>query len=86
MNLLNPLDNPMVRYVRVLVGAHFARLADSYRRRDAGASAIELAIITAILVLLAFGVVLVIQHVVSNNCSKINANANGTGGGNCPNP
>jgi Flp pilus assembly pilin Flp len=78
------LDNPALRYVRSLAGAHMARLTAAWRQRDAGASAIELAIITAILVLLAVGVVAVIHVVVTNNCNNINANSGGTGGGNCP--
>jgi Flp pilus assembly pilin Flp len=84
MSSLNPFDNPAVSYLRMLAGRHLARLAEAHRRRDAGASAIELAIITAILVLLAVGVVAVIHIVVTNNCNNINANSGGTGGGTCP--
>jgi Flp pilus assembly protein TadG len=84
MNGQNPLDHPALRYARSLAGAHLARLAYAWRQRDAGASAIELAIITAILVLLAVGVVAVIHIVVTNNCNNINANSGGTGGGTCP--
>jgi Flp pilus assembly protein TadG len=84
MTSLNPFDNPAVSYVRMLASTHLARFAEARRRRDAGASAIELAIITAILVLLAVGVVAVIKIVVTNNCNKINANSGGSGGGTCP--
>jgi Flp pilus assembly pilin Flp len=84
MNGQKFLDQPALRYVRALAATHGARLAAAWRRRDAGASAIELAIITAILVLLAVGVVAVIHVVVTNNCNNINANSGGTGGGNCP--
>jgi Flp pilus assembly pilin Flp len=86
MNGLNPLTHPALRYARSLAGSHLARLSAAWRRRDAGASAIELAIITAILVALAFIVVLVIKAVVTNNCNNINTaanNGNGSGGGTC---
>jgi Flp pilus assembly pilin Flp len=84
MGRLNPLGNQTVTYIRMLASAHLGRLAEAHRRRDAGASAIELAIITAILVLLAVGVVAVIHVVVTNNCNNINNNSGGTGGGTCP--
>ena len=44
---------PGFAYVRAFVGTRIARLSDASKRRDMGASAIELAIITAILVGLA---------------------------------
>jgi Flp pilus assembly protein TadG len=80
MNGQNFLDRPELRFLRTLVGARSARLAAAWRRHDAGASAIELAIITAVLVVLAFAVLAVIKLVVDNNCNSI-ANAGGAGGG-----
>ena len=44
------------------------------RRRDLGASAIELAIITAILVGLAVAVLVIINTIVTNRANEINSN------------
>jgi Flp pilus assembly pilin Flp len=83
MHRLNPLSHPAVRYARALLALRLAALADTRRQRDLGASAIELAVITAILVLLAVGVVAVIHAIVTTQCNNIQTNAGG-GGGKCP--
>jgi uncharacterized membrane protein affecting hemolysin expression len=82
MNSLNPFGDPVFGYLRVLARTHVARLAEARRQRDAGASAIELAIITAVLVILAVAIGIVISNVVKNKCSTIAAQ--GGGGGSCP--
>jgi hypothetical protein len=84
MKSLNPLGHPAVRYARAVLALHLVMLGQARRRRDLGASAIELAVITAILVLLAVGVVAVIHAIVSNQCNKIIANSGGGAGGSCP--
>jgi hypothetical protein len=61
-------------FVRVFVGSRTARLSDARKRRDMGASAIELAIITAILVGLAATVLVIIYNIVTSRASQINSN------------
>lgn len=70
-------QNSAVGYVRALVGLHAARLQEARERRDAGASAIELAIITAILVGLAVAVLVVVTQVVNTRTTQITTNNNG---------
>jgi Flp pilus assembly protein TadG len=69
--------NSAAGYVRAFVGLHAARLQEARRRRDAGASAIELAIITAILVGLAVAVLVVVTQVVTTRKTEITTNNNG---------
>ncbi|MBV9379196.1 MAG: hypothetical protein JOY82_15990 [Streptosporangiaceae bacterium] len=69
--------NPVAAYVDALLGARIARLRAAARNKDAGASAIELAIITAILVGLAVAVLIVINQVVTTRKNQINTNNNG---------
>lgn len=61
-------------FVRTVLGARIARLHEARGRRDAGASAIELAIITAILVGLAVVVLIVITNVVNQRRAQIQQN------------
>jgi Flp pilus assembly protein TadG len=52
--------SPTAIYLRAFLGVHAARLRQAHSERDRGASAIELAIITAVLVGLAIVVLTVI--------------------------
>ena len=61
-------------YARAFLGARIARFTAARRRRDLGASAIELAIITAILVGLAVTVLVIINTIVTNRANEINSN------------
>jgi len=61
-------------YFRAFFGERIARLSEARKRRDIGASAIELAIITAILVGLAATVLVIIYHIVTGRASQINSN------------
>jgi hypothetical protein len=61
-------------YLRAFFGARIARLSDAGKRRDLGASAIELAIITAILVGLAATVLVIIYNIVTSRASQLNSN------------
>jgi hypothetical protein len=61
-------------YVRAFFATRIARLGGARKRRDIGASAIELAIITAILVGLAATVLLIIYTIVTSRASQINSN------------
>lgn len=58
-------------YFRALLGTHVAKLRAAWRDGDRGASAIELAIITAVLVVLAIVVLAVIDKFVKSNASSI---------------
>ncbi|HEV3291941.1 MAG TPA: hypothetical protein VG123_23420 [Streptosporangiaceae bacterium] len=61
-------------YLCAVLGIRSARLRRAWRRGDAGASAIELAIITAILVGLAATVLIIIYNIVTTRANQINSN------------
>jgi Flp pilus assembly pilin Flp len=61
----------MFPYLRAHLDLHLARLRGAMRDGDRGASAIELAIITAVLVVLAVVVVTVISKLVHTQSSSI---------------
>ena len=61
-------------YVRAFFVTRIVRLGGARKRRDIGASAIELAIITAILVGLAATVLVIIYNIVTSRASQINSN------------
>lgn len=86
MNQLNLIGHPMAGYARVLLGLRLERFRQARASGDAGASAIELAVITAVLVALAFGVVAVIQHIVHTKCQDIITKSGPDGSGTCPSP
>jgi Flp pilus assembly protein TadG len=65
------------QFVRAALGGRIARFQEARRRRDAGASAIELAIITAILVGLAVAVLVIVTNVVTTRSNQINTNNGG---------
>jgi hypothetical protein len=73
----NPLNRPAVVLFRLAFAGRVARLRLARARRDVGASAIELAIITAILVGLAVAVLAIITTVVHNRGTEIQ-DQNGT--------
>ena len=66
-----PMDGPYALYVRTLLEARADNLRKHWSRRDMGASAIELAIITAVIGLVALTLALVIKTVVHNNSQQI---------------
>ncbi|MEU8346809.1 hypothetical protein SAMN05443665_105513 [Actinomadura meyerae] len=71
MEPLNPLDHPSVVYLRAVLGARVARLR-AEEDRSRGASAIEWAIITAILALIAITIGAVIQKKIQDKANSIN--------------
>ncbi|MEV4674497.1 MULTISPECIES: Flp family type IVb pilin [Actinomadura] len=71
MEPLNPLDHPSVLYLRAVLGARVARLR-AEEDRSRGASAIEWAIITAILALIAITIGAVIQKKIQDKANSIN--------------
>jgi Flp pilus assembly pilin Flp len=77
MQWLNPMNDPVVVYVRSCVESRIHRLRHE-TDRSRGASAIEWAIITGILALIAITVGWVIYRRVTTAANKINVN-NGPG-------
>jgi Flp pilus assembly pilin Flp len=66
-----------VGYSRAFIGLHAGRLRAARRRGDAGASAMELAIITAIIVGLSIVVLTIVTTVVTNRSNQITSNNTG---------
>lgn len=92
MNLVKPPGAVAAGYLRTFLGCHAYRLRIALRGRDRGASAIELAIITAVLVGLAAAILVIIvdfAHKQGTNITNTTvpnpAGGNG-GGGNPPAP
>ena len=71
MNLLTLVAGEGTDVMRAFLGRHTARLRTALSERDRGASAIELAIITAVLVLLAVTVVTLIYHYANTQANTI---------------
>jgi hypothetical protein len=71
---IHPARYLALAYARAFLGIRTARLSDARKRHDLGASAIELAIITAILVGLAATVLIIIFHIVTSRANQINSN------------
>jgi Flp pilus assembly pilin Flp len=69
--------NPVAAYADALLGVRLERLRAAAKDGEVGASAIELAIITAILVGLAVAVLIVINTVVTQRKTEITTNNNG---------
>lgn len=65
---MNPLSEPYAEYLRVLL----ARRLAAVRRGDRGASAIEWAIITGLLALIALAIFVIIRTKIVGAASKIN--------------
>ena len=64
---MNPLNEPFVEYLRVLLGKRLA----AARSGDSGASAIEWAIITGLLALIALAIYLVIRNKITTAANNI---------------
>lgn len=64
---MNPLNEPFVEYLRVLLGKRLA----AARSGDGGASAIEWAIITGLLALIALAIYLVIRNKITSAANNI---------------
>jgi Flp pilus assembly pilin Flp len=65
------LNGPYGMYVRTLLEFRVDNLRKHMARRDVGASAIELAVITAIIGAVALGLALLIEHVVNTSKGQI---------------
>jgi len=64
---MNPLNEPFVGYLRVLLGRRLA----AARGGDRGASAIEWAIITGLLALIALGIYAIISNKITSAANNI---------------
>jgi hypothetical protein len=64
----------LVDYARALLGVRMAEFRAAREQQDRGASAIELAIITAIIVGLAAIVLIIITNIVKTRANQINQN------------
>jgi hypothetical protein len=67
--------NEAAHYVQAFLGVHMTRLRTAVQDKDRGASAVELAVITAVLVGLAVAILLVVVKFATAQSTKI-ANTN----------
>ncbi|MDL4776118.1 MULTISPECIES: hypothetical protein [Thermomonosporaceae] len=70
MGPINPLNDPVLVYLRALLGSRIDRLRDG-SERSAGASAIEWAIITAILAIIAITIGATIRNLIVSKANSI---------------
>jgi Flp pilus assembly protein TadG len=68
---MNHYTTALREYLAALLGTHRARFARARERGDAGASAVELAIITAVILAVAVGLLAVIKVFVQDQSSQI---------------
>jgi Flp pilus assembly protein TadG len=64
--------NETLTYLRVALGASVSRLHGALRNKDRGASAVELAIITAVILVIAGIILAAINAFVTTQAGKIN--------------
>jgi Flp pilus assembly pilin Flp len=65
------MNNPVSSYVRAFLGVHLAALRTAWREQDRGASAVELAVITAMILVVAVVLLVAIQHFVRGAANQI---------------
>jgi len=80
---INPPGAEAARYLNTFLGAHVARLRTALAAKDRGASAVELAVITAVLVGLAVAILVIVVNFANKQGTAItNTNVpNPAGGG-----
>lgn len=71
MGIYDPRRDPALAWLRAVIGTHTARLRAAVAEGDRGASAIELAIITAVLVALAAFILTIIVTFAKNQGKQI---------------
>ena len=64
------LNGPL-KYLRASLGTRVSRIRVALRDKDRGASAVELAVITAVVLGIAIALLVVIQNFVTNESGKI---------------
>jgi hypothetical protein len=82
MNMFQPPGAETARYLRTFLRAHAARLRAARNDQDRGASAIELAVITAVLVGLAVAILVIVVNFANKQGTAItNTNVPNPAGG-----
>jgi hypothetical protein len=71
MNMLKLPGTEAARYVEAFLGVHATKLRAAVREKDRGASAVELAVITAVLVGLAVAILFVVIQFANKQETKI---------------
>lgn len=71
MGICDPRRDPALAWLRAVIGTHSSRLREALAEGDRGASAIELAIITAVLVALAAFILTIIVTFAKNQGKQI---------------
>jgi len=64
-------------YLKAFLGVHLTRLRTALSEQDRGASAVELAVITAVILAIAFALLAIIKTFVTNESNNITTNNNG---------
>jgi len=83
MNAFQPPGTEAARYLRTFLGMHAARLRAARVDKDRGASAVELAVITAVLVGLAVAILVIVVNFANKQGTAItNTNVPNPAGGN----
>ena len=65
------MNSPVTSYLRAFFGAHLLALRAAWRDNDRGASAVELAVITAMILAVAVILLAVITHFVKGAANQI---------------
>jgi hypothetical protein len=76
MTMNQPPGAGLTGYLRAVLGVHTTRLRDAVKTKDRGASAVELAIITAVIVAIAIVVLVVVRNFVTTQSGNITKNQN----------
>ncbi len=83
MNTFSPPGTEAARYLKVFLRSRTARLRAALAARDRGASAVELAVITAVLVGLAVAILVIVVNFANKQGTAItNTNVPNPAGGN----
>jgi Flp pilus assembly pilin Flp len=65
------MNSPIAGYLRAFLGIHLVALRGAWRDKDRGASAVELAVITAMILAVAVILLAVITHFVKGAATQI---------------
>ena len=65
------MNSPVASYLRAVLGVHLVTLRAAWRAKDRGASAVELAVITAMILTVAVILLAVITHFVKGAANQI---------------
>lgn len=65
------MNSPVANYLRAFLGMHLVALRAAWREQERGASAVELAVITAMILAVAVVLLAVITHFVKGAANQI---------------